>query len=151
MLCAPPPPLWADHPLILRATTSKCAVSQEMPTMKTFCDETAIFFPWWKLCLLMVQGCWATFTLKFVVRFKQFILDGYEDPEGVRRWLELMTLLGRIGQLVQTQGTSGKERGNKQYLKNFTGYYKGYRVINISRSISLTDMTRWVRITTQNS
>ena len=80
--------------------------------------------------------------MKFVVHFKPFILDGYNDPEGVRRWLELMTLLGRIGQLVQTQGTSGKERRNKQYFKNVMGYYKGYRVINISGSISLTDTTR---------
>lgn len=61
--------------------------------------------------------------IKFVIHFKSFILDGYEDPEGARRWLGLMTLLGRIGQLVQTQGTSGKEK--QAILQEFHGLLQG--------------------------
>ena len=63
--------------------------------------------------------------MKFVVHFKPFILDGYEDPEGVRRWLGLMTLLWENWSACSDPGYFRQRKRKQEILQEFHGLLQG--------------------------
>ena len=101
---APSPELRAQYP------PSKCTASRETPIRRTFCDEMIL------VEIMSLNSSVILLSLHWKpIHFKTIYLRGYENPEGLRRWLTLMTQAWESGnsfplRRLQSKKEKGKDK-----------------------------------------